>query len=129
MIKKILTSVSALAFLVLIGCSSSDSQVKKENQVKPEPVPVITQIKISPASEKVIAGKTAMFIVSGVDAKGKTVAVIANWKLSGAKTVVGNLDSAKGDKVVFSGNAAGTVTLEAEFNNMKATALIQVIKK
>jgi hypothetical protein len=127
MLKKILTLLSAAAVITAVGCASKpDTQVKKDTVVKVEQKAVV-KLKLTPLSGKVTIGSTMKFEVTGLDAAGKTVNVSADWKLTGGKTAVGTLDTTKGNVVTFTAKAAGNATLETEYNNIKASAAIEVI--
>jgi len=129
MLKKILTLISAAAIVTAIGCASKpDTQVKKDTAVKTEQRTVV-KLKVTPLSGKVAAGTTMKFEVVGLDAAGKTVILSADWKLSGGKTVAGTLDTTKGNVVIFTAKTPGSATLEAEYNKIKASAAIEVVKK
>ena len=125
MFKKILTLITVAAFAALIGCASG---ANSKAETKPTESTVV-KLKLTPVSGKVAVGSTMQFSVIGVDAKDKPVVIIANWKLTGSKTVIGTIDTVKGEKVTFTAKAPGTVTLEAEYNNLKASAAIEVVKK
>lgn len=129
MLKKILTLISAAAIIAMAGCApKAGSQVKSDTAVKPVQ-PSVAKLKITPLSGKTAVGTTVKFEVVGLDATGKTVIISADWKLITGKTVIGTLDSAKGNAVIFTAKAAGNTTLEAEYNKIKASAAIEVVKK
>lgn len=132
MIKKLIVISSVIAIAAASGCAkkSEVSQVKPaDKQPQKEVVSVVTQIKITPLSAELVPGESREFTVSAVDSKGKTVTVAANWKVETGKKVIGTLNSNKGDRVVFKAVATGRGTIEAEFNRLKATAVIDIVKK
>lgn len=129
MLKKISTLISVAAIITVIGCApKSGSQMKKDTVVKTEQKTVV-KLKVTPINGKVAVGTIMEFKVVGLDAAGKTIPLSADWKLTGGKTVVGILNNTRGNEITFTAKTPGNVTLEAEYNKLKATAAIEVVKK
>jgi len=129
MIKKILTLISASLIFITIGCvSKEDGLIKSEIPVK-LPDNAVVELKIKPYSIKITEGYTADFKVAGIDSEGKTIIISADWRLIGAESGTGTLNITKGSEVIFSAVVPGSVILEADYNNIKASAEIEVLKK
>lgn len=127
MIKRIFTLVSAAAIITIAGCAPKEgSPVKRDIPVKQLHNEIVS-LKIKPYSVKIIEGYTVKFQVEGIDSIGKKIIISADWKLIGDYT--GTLDNSAGSEVTFAAGAPGNVILEADYNNLKASAEIEVLKK
>lgn len=129
MIKRIFTLVSAAAIITIAGCAPKEgSPVKSDIPVKQLHNEIVS-LKIKPYSVKIIEGYTVNFQVEGIDSIGKKIIISADWKLIGDNAYTGTLDNAAGSEVTFAAGAPGNVILEADYNNLKASAEIEVLKK
>ncbi len=126
--KKFLILIFA-AILSAAGCiPGKDNQIKEDNAVKPIPISVV-KLKIKPYNVKITAGYTVKFAVEGIKASGKRVVLSTDWKLTGGAVDTGTLNDKTGNEVVFTARVPGKITIEAEYNNLKASAAIEVVKK
>ncbi len=86
----------------------------------PTPTPVLTTIKVSPATASVVAGGTQTFTTVTLDQFSNSIAATVTW--SSSNTAVGTIDSAGR----FTAKAAGTTTITASSGSVSDTATVTV---
>jgi len=127
MIKKILTLISAAAFITAAGCTQKTNNIVKKDTPGITTHSDVVKLKIRPFDVKVVAGKTVLFDATGLDAEGQKIIISGNWKLS--DNSAGTLNSTRGNKVTFTAKEPGKTILEAEYNNLKDSVNIEVVVK
>ncbi len=82
------------------------------------PVPVLTTIKVSPATVSVVVGGTQTFTAATLDQFNNTIATTVTW--SSSSTAFGTIDSAGR----FTAKASGTTTITAASGSISGTATV-----
>jgi hypothetical protein len=86
----------------------------------PTPVPVLTEIIVSPATTSVVVGGTQTFTAVTLDQFSNSIAATVTW--SSSNTIVGTIDSTSR----FTALSAGTTTITASSGSVSHTATVTV---
>jgi hypothetical protein len=89
-------------------------------ELLPPPVPVLTTIKVSPATVSLVVGGTQTFTTETLDQFSNSIAAEVTW--SSSNTAVGTFDSAGR----FTAKTAGTTTITASSGSVSGTATVTV---
>ena len=111
------SSIMAVLFSVILaaGCAST-----------PKAGP-LSKIVISPEKGQVKINKSIDLTAKGYDSKGRAIAINPLWRVTvNAKS--GVLTGTQGEKVSFTGKAAGVSTIVADFKGFTSKATIEVVK-
>lgn len=130
--KKAVIIIACLISITMIsGCAEKKLTIEVKSPRKliyKKKLPAVARLIITPNTAKLVPGGSIQFAVLAYDRKGKHVTVNADWRVISEEPAVGTLDVNTGDKVIFNAQEPGNGTVEAEFNNLKATADFEVFK-